>query len=137
MWADSRSNAKRRARFASLLLYDKNALTLAGDGTGRGMLITYTVVLSFLSKVYQAFGRSKNSIRIQAQRERNDDAHETTDLALSIELQQVFYALTRSGASSAGVISNALAVQQVIENDPTRATSATSSSVLKVASAVL
>ena len=59
----------------------------------------------------------------------------TSDLAVSIELQRVFYALRRSGASSGGVISNALAVQQVIENEPTRATRATSSSVLKVASA--
>ena len=45
------------------------------------------------------------------------------------------YALRRAGASSGGVISNALAVQHVIENEPTRATRATSSSVLKVASA--
>ena len=45
------------------------------------------------------------------------------------------YALRRAGASSGGVISNALAVQHVIENEPTRATRATSSSVLKDASA--
>ena len=45
------------------------------------------------------------------------------------------YALSRSGASAGGVISNALAVQHVIENEPTRATSATNSSVLKDASA--
>ena len=58
-----------------------------------------------------------------------------SDLALSIEIQGVFYALRRAGASSGGVISNALAVQQVMENAPTRATRATSSSVLKDASA--
>ena len=55
--------------------------------------------------------------------------------SLNIQLQRVFYALRRSGASSGGVISNALAVQHVIENEPTRATRATSSSVLKDASA--
>jgi len=43
------------------------------------MLITYTVVLSFLLKLYEAFGRSKNSIRIQAQRERNNEARETAN----------------------------------------------------------
>ena len=59
----------------------------------------------------------------------------TSDLALSTELQRVFYALRRAGASSGGVISNALAVQHVIENEPTRATRATSSSTLKDASA--
>jgi hypothetical protein len=57
----------------------------------------------------------------------------------AVELLELFssdyYLVRRSGASSGGVISNALAVQQVIENEPTRATRATSSSVLKAASA--
>ncbi len=48
-----------------MLLYDKNALTLDVEGTGRGMLITYTVVLSFFIETERSVRAEQKFYRIQ------------------------------------------------------------------------